>query len=876
MPSTTHFCRAFALLVACQFVACPFMGCLILEAAAQSPSATIQVDLQQEQAPVSPTLYGIFMEEISHAFDGGIYAELIQNRSFEEGVLPPGMKLVKKPDGALKMELKSLPPGVPQDRWDMPWPWHNNCGWDPDRALIGWTLEHRSGATGQMKLTEDQPMNAASSRSLAMTIEAVQSDSSAVVLKNSGYWGIDVRDGITYDLKWYLRPESFRGTVTATLESKDGQVLGRHEFGEVAASDRWQCLTAQITATASDPRAQFVLAFHGQGQLQVDWVSLFPPTYKNRPNGLRPELAGYLEALQPSFIRYPGGCYVQGLSWESAPDWRTMVCPPEERPGQWGYWQYRSTDGFGYHEFLQFCEDVGSDAMFVAFCGMTVHPDNNMPLEQIEPVVQQTLDAIEYARGPVTSRWGAVRAKMGHPEPFPLKYVEIGNEHPPAIYGDYYQRFRTAIKAKYPDVVVIMSMFWSGLNQPAIDRAGDANIDVVDEHSYKPSGWIRNNFDYFDRYPRKPWKVYVGEYAHHHGGGDWSAAMDDSVYLMMLERNGDLVTMASYAPLFVNVNQSSWGVNLIEFDSSRSFVHASYHVQKAFAESRPDVNLATTLDVLPKPDPDRPLFAGRFGLGAWNTVNEFKEFRVYDESGQLVASDDFASLAQWDGPGIGQWQVEDGVLKQTDPNRGPTSLFLKQPLQTGRITVKARRVGGNEGFLMFFHAAGPERFMFCNYGAAGNQFSAIQGTPADGIAVSGGGDLQGPIENDRWYDITLVVTKNSAEMLLDGNRVSRVEANALPDFFATSGYRRADGTVVVRATNYGAEPRNATIRIVGAKQIAANGQHVIICADKPTDENSLDKPDLITPHVLPLTDCSDNFSVTLPPHSVNVLLIPAN
>ncbi len=177
---------------------------------------------------------------------------------------------------------------------------------------------------------------------------------------------------------------------------------------------------------------------------------------------------------------------------------------------------------------------------------------------------------------------------------------------------------------------------------------------------------------------------------------------------------------------------------------------------------------------------------------------------------------------------------------------------------------------------MFFHADGPERFMFCNYGAAGNQFSAIQGTPADGIAISGGGDLQGPIEDNRWYDISLVVTKNSAEMLLDGKRVSRVEANALPDFFATSGYRRADGTVVVRATNYGAEPRPTTIRIAGAKQIGASGQHVVIRADQPTDENSLDKPDLITPQVLPLNDCSEDFSVTLPPHSVNVLLIPAN
>lgn len=851
-------------------------GALSGAATAEIPRASIQVNLSQPKAPVPPTLYGIFMEEISHAFDGGIYAELIQNRSFEEGVLPQGMKLVKKDDGNLKMELAKLPPGVPKDKWDIPWPWFNNCGWQPARDLLGWTLETTGGATGEMKLTEANPMNAASSRSLALTVGAPTAASGRAALVNSGYWGIAVRTGTSYALKWYVRPGTFEGTVTATLEGKDGKVLGQHEFGTLAPGDRWQRLTATLAATGTDPQARFVLSFRGKGNLQVDWVSLFPPTYKNRPNGLRVDLAQHLEQLKPSFIRYPGGCYVEGLSWESAPDWRTMVCPPEDRPGQWGYWQYRSTDGFGYHEFLQFCEDLGSDAMYVAFCGMTVHPDNNMPLDQLGPVIQQTLDAIEYALGPVASKWGAVRAKMGHPQPFPLKYIEIGNEHPPALYGDYYQKFRAAIKAKYPDLVVIMSMYWSGLNPQAIARAGDDAIDVVDEHSYKPSGWIRNNFDYFDKYPRKPWKIYVGEYAHHHGGGDWSAAMDDSVYLMMLERNGDLVKMASYAPLFVNVNNRSWGVNLIEFDASRSFVHASYHVQKTYAENRPDVNLATTVEVSPKPDPKLPLLAGKFGLGSWSTLTEFKELRIYDGNNQVVFSDDFANLQHWDAPGLGQWKTEHGVLKQSDPNRGPTSLFLKTELKSGRVTVKARRVGGNEGFLMFFHAAGPERYMFCNYGAAGNHFSAIQGTPSDVIATKGGGDLQGPIENERWYDLTLDLTRNTAEMLLDGKRVSKIEADALPAFFATAGYQQQNKTVLVKATNYHPTPLLAEISLDGVANVAATGQHLVIRADKAEDENTLEQPNRIVPQVLPLGNCAKRFQVTLPPHSVNVLRIQAN
>ena len=350
--------------------------------------------------------------------------------------------------------------------------------------------------------------------------------------------------------------------------------------------------------------------------------------------------------------------------------------------------------------------------------------------------------------------------------------------------------------------------------------------------------------------------------------------MDDSVYLMMLERNGDLVKMASYAPLFVNVNHRSWGINLIEFDSSRSFVHASYQVQKTFAENRPDVNLATTVDVTPKPDPNRPLLAGKFGLGAWNTVNEFKEFRIYDANNKLVFGDDFANLDHWAAPGIGQWKVDNGVLTQTDPNKGPTFLFLKEQLKTGRITVKARRVGGSEGFLMFFHADGPERYMFCNYGAAGNHFSAIQGTPSNAIATKGGGDLQGPIEMNRWYDISLDVTNNSAEMLLDGKRVSRIEVDALPAFFATAGYRQKDKTIVVKATNYNPFPLPAEIRLDGVTDVAATGRHIVIRADKAEDENTLDMPDKITPQVLPLANCAKSFEITLPPSSVNVLDIP--
>ncbi len=606
--------------------------CMLLLASANThveaqkgQKANINIDLSREGNPVPPGLYGIFMEEISYAFDGGIYAELIRNRSFEEGLIPPGMKLVKNEDGSLRMELETLPAGVPKESWEMPWPWNGNCGWDPDRALIGWSFRNSDDNAGSMELTGLNPLNAANTLSLLVNVNSHQQQQNPPALINSGYWGMNIKEGTGYDLKFYLRPGTFQGKIIAALEDENENTIGSVIFDNISPSDTWEKFSKTIKAEDSSPKGRLSLIFIGRGALQIDWVSLFPPTFKNRENGLRPELAQYLAELKPDFVRYPGGCYVQGLSWESAPDWRKMVCPPEDRPGNWGYWKYRSTDGFGYHEFLQFCEDVDADAMYVSFAGMTVHPDNNWPLNDIDTIVQQTLDAIEYALGPTDSRWGSVRAKMGHPKPFPLKYVEIGNEHPPAIYGDYYVKFREAIKAKYPEITVIMSMFWSGLNRPAIERAGNENIDMVDEHAYRDADWIRTNFDYFDKYERTPWSIYVGEYASHHSNGDLYAGLGDAVYLMMMERNGDLVKMASYAPLFANVNEKHWGVNLIEFDASRSFAHASYYVQKLFNEYRPDVNVAITSELYPPPDTTKAGMSGKIELGTFFTSAGYKQ-----------------------------------------------------------------------------------------------------------------------------------------------------------------------------------------------------------------------------------------------------------
>ncbi len=848
--------------------------CTVLSVNAQEPQkATLRINLEEQKTPIPVGLSGIFMEEISHGFDGGIYAELVQNRSFEEGIVPPGMKLVTDAEGKQRMELVSLPAGVPPERWEMPWPWNGNCGWDPDRALVGWSLRNNGDSKAAMKLTDEFPMNAASQRSLKITLPT---DGSASLI-NSGYWGMDIRKDNKYDLVFNLRPFDFRGEITATLEGEDGRVLAAKNLGKVKKSGDWTKITAALMATATDPKARLVLTFTGKGNLQVDWVSLFPPTWRNLPNGLRPDLAQYLADLKPDFIRYPGGCYVEGLSWESAPDWRTMVCPPEERPGMWGYWKYRSTDGFGYHEFLEFCEQIGADAMFVAFAGMTVHPDNNWPVDDLDTLIQSALDAIEYAIGPTDSKWGAQRAKMGHPKPFPLKYVEVGNEHYVASYADYYLKFRKAIKARYPDMVVIMSMYWSGLNRPVIERAGDENIDMIDEHAYRDAQWIRTNYNYFDRYKRTPWTVYVGEYASHHAQGDMLCALSDAVYLMMMEKNGDLVKMASYAPLFCNVNDRSWEVNLIEYDAARSYAQPAYYVQKVFNENRPTVSLGTTLDTGQQPDTTRPLLGGRIGLGSWRTQTEFRDMQVYDAAGKLIYQDDFKDLSQWDTPVQGAWSTADGLLKQTDPEMDAARIFLKNiRLETGEIRVKARRTGGSEGFLVFLNVERDDRFFFANYGANGNTFHEMQswGAP-EGFGYRRISSKRGSIENGRWYDLRIVITRDKAEMFLDGQLISAAGLVPLESLFAGAGYDPAKGQVVVKVVNYDPFPLETNIRLNGAETIGASGKQIIISSGNLNDRNNLEQPTRIVPVEKILSNCSKNFTVTVPAYSVNLFVIPA-
>ena len=830
---------------------------LLTSRSAFAGSGTITIDAARLGPRIPASLYGIFFEEISHAGEGGLYAELIQNRGFEDANLPPACHLE---NGFL------IPPRTPH-YWNQPRVSDWKMRWDLSSKWPAWSLQTTGGSAAGLDLVDIEPLNQATPHSLQVAITNIASGGRVAVI-NEGFWGISVKQGENYRLVFYARcDKTFRGPITALLESKDGKVLASNVFKSVAGKS-WQKYECTLTAGGSDPKAQFVLTLGSRGTVWLDFVSLFPAkTFKNRPNGLRPDLARMVAELKPAFVRWPGGCFVEGLTVETRAQWKRTLGPIEQRPGTYSPWGYWSSDGFGYHEWLQFCEDLGADALYVVNVGVSCafRSGTFIPDEGIPELIQDTLDAIEYAIGPADSKWGAVRAKNGHPRPFPLKIIEAGNEQQGPRYGERVAKFYKSIKAKYPQIKVALSSWISGIDRPAISAAGQ--IDIVDEHAYKPLYWAVENFDSFGKYNREGWDLYIGEFATNAGvgAGNLLAALNDSAYMMSMEKNSDLVKMGSYAPLLENVNKRDWPVNLIHFDSNRVFGRASYYACKLFAENRPDVNLPANVrydSATPKP------ISGRIGLGTWNTAAEFKEVRV-EEDGKLLYESDFSNAAAgWmpeRGRGIaGTWVVENGVYRQKDPAVA-WSYFGKEDWKNITLTLKARRISGAEGFLLCAGFADGRRVQF-NVGGWGNRQHAIQ--VADAIV---GEPVRESVEEGRWYDIKIEVRDRLLRCYLDGRLIKQITLPRVDTVLAIAGKDIATGDIVAKVINTGPDPASMSVRIEGEMRIANEARLTVLTSPNPRDENSFDAPTRIAPVTKMIPGVSANFVHEFQPHSLSVI-----
>lgn len=525
----------------------------------------ITIHAGEKTGTLNPNMWGIFYEEINHAGDGGLYAELIQNRNFAASDLP---------EGTVYSDGKVMTRKGHAEKFDVS---------DP---LPAWKLRLTPGAEAVMSKTAEQPRNPKAPAQLKLTVLRVGGGVRAV---NSGYWGISVKRA-GYHGFVIARAQGI-SKIYAGLMRTDGVTLCKTALGLVG--ERFAKLEYTLECPEEVRNARFFIETDEPGTLFLDFVSLFPDdTYKGRKYGLRADLAEKLEALKPGFLRFPGGCVVEGIDLGNAIHWKKTIGPIEDRSGHWDLWQYRCTDGLGMHEFLELCEDLGADGMYVVNCGMSCQFRSSEAADeaQTQAWLQNALDGVEYAIGPADRGWGAERAKNGHPAPFPLKYVEIGNENNGEEYFRRYRIFYQALREKYPQLTLIA-------NCPV----PDAPNDMVDDHYYTAPQTFPLIADEYERRGGGGPKIYVGEYACNQevGYGNLLSAVSEAAFMIGMERSCDKVRMASYAPLFCNVNNREWPVNLINFDGASVFGIPSYYVQKVFSHNRPQTVVKTDLEACP-------------------------------------------------------------------------------------------------------------------------------------------------------------------------------------------------------------------------------------------------------------------------------------
>lgn len=808
-------------------------------ASATQAQVKVDLDLNNLGINVSPTLYGIFFEDINHAADGGLYAELIHNRSFED----EGIRY-----------------------------WHNQ-------------------GNGKIELTQKDLLNDKQGHAAQLTIKTNDELGKNGVV-NEGFWGINTQVGQQYKLSlWARTDKAYKGTLRAELQSKKGESLGHIDI-PVKLGKQWQKISANIIATGTDEAAQFALTANTAGCIYLDVVSLFPPTFKNRENGCRIDLAEKLAAMKPRFMRFPGGCYVEGQDVpENAFRWERTVGPIEQRPGHYdANWRYWTTDGMGFHEFLQLSEDLGAKPLYVVNVGLWHHGINPVeksytPLDELDMWIKECMDALEYANGPVTSKYGKMRAENGHPEPFNIEYLEIGNENANFHFNDNsdqsmdyfkrYRRFYDAIKAKYPNMHCIGNVEAWGTDYPS--WRSQEPVDMLDEHYYRNPKWFANNYNKYDNYDRKGPQIYVGEYAvtsQFGKVGNLNAAIGEAIYMMGMENNSDIVAMNSYAPIFVNENFYNWPTDMIHFNSGMSFGTPSYWVQQMFPNhigTRVVPNkLEWNLPEAEAPSINRPT---HIGFATWNSQASFKQPELIID-GKTIALPDFKQwTAENEGRGRGGWKVDGESVNQTGRAEG-TMFVCPLEISAKKYTyrVKARKNGGYEGFLLVFNRQNDRDYDWCNIGGWGNTTNNIeQGNDGGRIQLTDG--TQFVAENGRWYDVEVRVDGDKIECYIDGklNMEGTRQNPAMRGVYANATIDEATGELYIKVINCGQGKTTGTINLTNG--IAKSAEMIRLSSESGNDENTIKHPLNIIPRSANVNVEGNGSRLTFDvlPYSINII-----
>ena len=549
-----------------RLLTCAIAAASVMAAGAQTN--VLDINTKKAGAKIQDTMYGLFFEDINYAADGGLYGELVKNRSFE----------------------------FPQ-------------------SFMGWQV------FGDVKLKDDGPFERCPHY---VVLSAPNHAERRTGIQNEGYFGIGVVKGEEYRFSvWAKAP---KGKATIRVQLIDQYSMGEHqEFVEQAldvTSADWKKYEFILKSPETQKKANLRIFLKGENPVCLEHVSLFPVnTFKNRQNGLRRDVAQALADVKPGLLRFPGGCIVEGTDLETRYQWKNTIGPVENRPLNQNRWEhtfdyryypdYYQSYGLGFFEFFQFSEDIGAEPLPVLNVGMACQFQNwdkecaHVPMDQLDPYIQDCLDLIEFANGDVNTTWGKKRAEMGHPEPFNMKYIGVGNEQWDTLYYKRLTPFVKAIRAKYPNIKIVGTsgpdsegkMFELGWQDMKKQKA-----DLVDEHFYRPESWFLNSGLRYENYDRKGPKVFAGEYACHGKGKKWNhyeASILEAAFMTDMERNADVVYMTAYAPLLAHVDGWQWRPDLVWFDNTEMFKTVSYYVQQMYAKNKGTNVLKLTMDGKP-------------------------------------------------------------------------------------------------------------------------------------------------------------------------------------------------------------------------------------------------------------------------------------
>ena len=524
----------------------------------------LTVDARKEIAEIQPTMYGIFFEDINFAADGGLYPELVKNRGFE-----------------FQLGLMG---------WNEP---------NSDRH----SFNENSGKAQLIKYSDST-----NNHNYALI---TVNDAAGYELINEGFRGMGVKKGDQYRISFDAANKGEISGIKFQFLDEDETVVG--ETVVSLESTDWKSYEGEIVPTTTVEKARLRITFQGTGDVWMDMISVFPKeTFKNRKNGLRKDLAQLLADIDPGFLRFPGGCIVEGRTLAQRYQWKKTVGPVEDRETLINRWNeefthrltpdYFQSFGLGFFEYFQLAEDMGAEPLPILGCGIACQFNTGelVPMEDLDPYIQDALDLIEFANGDTSTAWGKVREDMGHPEPFNMKYIGIGNEQWGPEYIKRYKEFEKAIKNKYPDMIIVSGSgpFPDGeYFEYGWEQLTELGAEIVDEHYYRSPEWFRENADRYDSYDRKGPKVFAGEYAAQSvaiaspdNKNNWETALSEAAFMTGLERNADIVTLTSYAPLMAHKEGWQWTPDLIWFDNLTSYGTPNYYVQKLFG-TNPGTNL---------------------------------------------------------------------------------------------------------------------------------------------------------------------------------------------------------------------------------------------------------------------------------------------